>query len=163
MRGVSLCVRARAQKFSPTAVLRVITELGRNKCSSWPSMPYCGSSSGNHEREDNRKDNRSAKRICWFCCCVEFFRERFNLKSFFRLLVGFGDSGACIFVVAWKSVPDFCSLKEVSQTVHIAPHNVVIVKQCCVNCPLCDLRYENKTNKTKQMKEKEDSVFVISP
>jgi hypothetical protein len=25
------------------------------------------------------------------------------------------------------------------------------------------LRYENKTNKTKQMKEKEDSVFVISP
>lgn len=109
------------------------------------------------------KDNRSAKRICWFCCCVEFFRERFNLKSFFRILVGFGYSGACIFIVAWKSVPDFCSLKEVCQTVHIAPHNVVIIKQCCVTCPLCDLRYENKTNKTKQMKEKEDWVFVISP
>ncbi len=34
-----------------------------------------------------------------FVVVLSFFRERFNLKSFFRILVGFEYSGACIFVV----------------------------------------------------------------
>jgi hypothetical protein len=54
-------------------------------------------------------------------------------------------------------VTDFCSLKEVCQTVQIAPHNVVIIKQCFVNCPLSET-WDMKTRETKQNKWKERRI-----